>query len=82
MFKFRIAPFLLTLTLMTTTNAKTPKGSAELLPRVDHLVYATPDLDSGVEEIEKLLGVRATPGGQHPGRGRPLGRSIRSVRPR
>jgi Glyoxalase-like domain len=26
-------------------------------------------LNRGVEEIEKLLGVRATPGGQHPGRG-------------
>jgi Glyoxalase-like domain len=40
-----------------------------LLSRIDHLVYATPDLDRSVEEIERLLGVRATPGGQHPGRG-------------
>lgn len=40
-----------------------------LLARIDHLVYATPDLDSGIEEIERALGVRATPGGQHPGRG-------------
>lgn len=40
-----------------------------LISRVDHLVYATPDLKRGVEEIEKLLGVRATAGGQHPGRG-------------
>lgn len=40
-----------------------------LLSRVDHLVYATLDLDRGIEEIEKLLGVRATPGGPHPGRG-------------
>ena len=37
--------------------------------RVDHLVYATPDLNRGVEEIEKLVGVRATAGGQHPGLG-------------
>lgn len=36
---------------------------------VDHLVYATPDLDRGVREIEDLLGVRATAGGRHPGRG-------------
>jgi len=36
---------------------------------VDHLVYATPDLKVGIETIEKLLGVRATPGGQHPGAG-------------
>jgi hypothetical protein len=50
-------------------------GSAEqeaptaLLTRVDHLVYATPDLRLGIDTVEKLTGVRATPGGQHPGRG-------------
>jgi hypothetical protein len=32
-------------------------------------VYATPDLPLGIETIETLFGVRATPGGQHPGRG-------------
>jgi hypothetical protein len=32
-------------------------------------VYATPDLDLGVAAIEKLLGVHATTGGQHPGFG-------------
>ncbi len=36
---------------------------------VDHLVYGTPNLDDGVAEIEKLTGVRASPGGSHPGRG-------------
>lgn len=36
---------------------------------VDHLVYATPDLDLGVRQIEELLGVRAAAGGRHPGRG-------------
>lgn len=39
------------------------------LAQVDHLVYATPDLDLGVETIERLLGIRATSGGQHPGLG-------------
>jgi len=39
------------------------------LAQVDHLVYATPDLDLGVSTIEKLFGIRATPGGQHPGLG-------------
>jgi hypothetical protein len=39
------------------------------LPRVDHLVYAATDLDRGVAEIEALLGVRAAPGGPHPGGG-------------
>jgi len=36
---------------------------------IDHLVYAASDLEQGVGEIEQLLGVRATPGGSHPGFG-------------
>jgi hypothetical protein len=36
---------------------------------LDHLVYATRDLEAGVGELERRLGVRATPGGRHPGRG-------------
>src|SRR5262249_11322359 len=44
-------------------------GAGSVVSRVDHLAYATPDLEKGVAEIERLLGVRATPGGQHPGRG-------------
>jgi Glyoxalase-like domain len=57
------------LTVITTRNGAGQKASAKLISRVDHLVYATPDLNRGVEEIEKLLGVRAIAGGQHPGRG-------------
>lgn len=52
-----------------TTYRTAQESTDKLISRVDHLVYATPDLDRGVEEIEKLLGVRATAGGQHPGRG-------------
>jgi hypothetical protein len=44
-------------------------ASVGLLAKVDHLVYATPDLTAAVESIERLLGVQATPGGQHPGVG-------------
>ena len=40
-----------------------------MLSRIDHLVYATPNLATSVEQIERLLGVRAVPGGQHPGAG-------------
>ena len=40
-----------------------------LLDQIDHLVYATPDLDLGINTIVKLTGVRATAGGQHPGLG-------------
>ena len=39
------------------------------LARVDHLVYAAPELAAGVAAVEHLLGVRATPGGAHPHRG-------------
>src|SRR5215467_15258569 len=66
---FRIALLPAMLALVTIGAGVTQKGAEELLARVDHLVYAAPDLNRGVEEIEKLLGVRATPGGQHPGRG-------------
>lgn len=43
--------------------------SSTYLKRVDHLVYATPDLERGIEEIEQLTGLRAVYGGRHPGRG-------------
>ena len=33
--------------------------------RLDHLVYAAPDLERAVDEIEALVGVRAAPGGRH-----------------
>jgi Glyoxalase-like domain len=44
-------------------------ASSTLLTRIDHLVYATPDLQLGIDAIEQRLGVKATPGGQHPGLG-------------
>jgi hypothetical protein len=40
-----------------------------VLKRLDHLVYAVPDLDGGVADLEQRLGVRAAAGGPHPGRG-------------
>lgn len=40
-----------------------------MLHKIDHLVYAAPDLAAGVEKVERLLGVKAIPGGQHPGAG-------------
>jgi hypothetical protein len=60
---------LVALILITSSKTVGQKASGKLISRVDHLVYAAPDLNRGVEEIEKLLGVRATAGGQHPGRG-------------
>lgn len=36
---------------------------------IDHLVYAAPDLELAVADLEGHLGVRAAYGGRHPGRG-------------
>jgi glyoxalase-like protein len=33
---------------------------------VDHLLYATPDVDRTVDDLEQLFGVRAAEGGRHP----------------
>ncbi len=47
-----------------------PRAAADrVLAQVDHLVFATPDLQLGIDTAERLFGVRATPGGQHPGEG-------------
>lgn len=37
--------------------------------QIDHLIFAAPDLEDGVREIEDRVGVRAAGGGQHPGQG-------------
>jgi hypothetical protein len=37
--------------------------------RIDHLVLATPNLDETISELERRTGIRAAPGGSHPGRG-------------
>jgi hypothetical protein len=39
----------------------------KMLPSgIDHLVYAVSDLERGMDEIERLLGVRPVAGGRHP----------------
>lgn len=45
-------------------TSATPERPVSRL-RVDHLVWATPDLDEGIHAIERLTGVRASPGGKH-----------------
>lgn len=37
-----------------------------MIDQVDHLIYAAPDLSSGIERIEAALGIRPGRGGQHP----------------
>jgi len=39
------------------------------MKRLDHLLYATPDLDATVEDLARRCGVRPAAGGRHPGRG-------------
>jgi hypothetical protein len=34
--------------------------------RIDHLVYAAPGLEQGVERLQELTGFEVTPGGRHP----------------
>jgi Glyoxalase-like domain len=46
-----------------------PRAADGVLAQVDHIVYATPDLQLGIDTAQRLFGVRATPGGQHPGQG-------------
>jgi hypothetical protein len=55
--------------LLAATGTAQTKTATNLLAAVDHLVYATPDLNASIDALEKRLGVRAAPGGQHPGRG-------------
>ena len=38
----------------------------ERVPRLDHLVYATPGVDAAIEDLARRLGVRAVAGGRHP----------------
>ena len=33
---------------------------------IDHIIFGVPDLESGIQQIENLLGVRPVWGGQHP----------------
>jgi hypothetical protein len=39
------------------------------MERLDHLVYAVPDLEKGIDHLEVKLGVRAAAGGRHIGEG-------------
>ena len=57
------------LVALTLAEGAAQRSPDAVLAHVDHLVYTTPDLQTGVDAIEQLVGVRATPGGQHPGYG-------------
>jgi hypothetical protein len=44
---------------MSSISSGVPEG-------VDHLIYAVPDLETGIDGIQRLLGVRPAIGGRHP----------------
>src|SRR4051812_16806629 len=46
-----------------------PVTCSAAMRATDHLVYASPDLNASIADLFERLGVRATPGGSHPGRG-------------
>ena len=54
---------------MDNSNSRSHSHSESLLRRIDHLVYAAPNLEEAIAELENRLGIRAAPGGSHPGRG-------------
>ena len=41
----------------------------DVLSRIDHLIYGTPDLEATIETLESQLGIPASSGGQHLGEG-------------
>jgi hypothetical protein len=47
-----------------STSSEAPR-----LPPIDHLVWGGPDLQQEIERLERRTGVRAVPGGRHPGEG-------------
>ncbi len=57
------------LTLMTIRMTAASVAEVDLKAKLDHIIYATPNLQAGIDRLEQMLGVRATPGGQHPGQG-------------
>ena len=57
------------LAAIVSVGGTAPSAAGGALDRVDHLVYATPDLAVGIDTAERLFGVRASAGGQHPGQG-------------
>ena len=57
-----VTALLVTLLGVTAAGNVTQIEPAGLLATVDHLVYATPELQVGIDRVENVLGVRATPG--------------------
>lgn len=58
----------LALLLAGCATAQTPMPNTNGI-RVDHVIVGVADLERGIDELERLTGVRSVVGGVHPGRG-------------
>lgn len=54
---------------VTVAPVRAQAAADRALQQVDHIIYATTNLDSTVEDLTRRLGVRAAPAGESPGRG-------------
>jgi hypothetical protein len=63
---FRLGGLVLLGSFLFRINALAEKEEQSML---DHIVYAVPDLEKVVSDLEERVGVRPTPGGRHPGLG-------------
>lgn len=55
---------ILAASMITTRGGSAEPTISEM--GIDHILYASSDLERGMNEIERLLGVRPVPGGRHP----------------
>jgi hypothetical protein len=46
-----------------------PSRTQHIMLKIDHLLWAVPDLHAGIAYFEQLTGIEAAEGGSHPGRG-------------
>lgn len=62
-----IARVILLVMLSTSLVGQAQEGEPDI--RIDHIIWAVPDLDTGADFFTKLSGIEPVVGGTHPGRG-------------
>lgn len=55
--------------LAVMASCTTGPSATPPLAHIDHIIVGVADLDAGIAELERVTGVRASYGGEHPGRG-------------
>jgi hypothetical protein len=71
MAKQSIWALLMLLPMLSSCSARPVKAPRQQMPavRVDHVIVGVSNLEAGIRDFEQLTGVRAAPGGAHPGQG-------------